>query len=69
MYPGYEQYRDAILANPTGVLPFTGKIASKAKIGYAQFAERTSHIVLSRTFDTVAWKNTGIVRDIEEMDT
>jgi dihydrofolate reductase len=48
MYPGYEQYWGAILPNPTGVLPFTGKIASKAQIAYAQFAEQTSHIVLSR---------------------
>jgi hypothetical protein len=26
MYPGYEQYRGAILANPEGVLPFSGKV-------------------------------------------
>jgi dihydrofolate reductase len=67
MYPGYEQYRGAILANPEGVLPFTGKVASKGEIAYARFAERTPHIVLSRTLDSVAWKNTRIVRDIEEI--
>jgi dihydrofolate reductase len=34
---------------------------------YAHFAERTSHIVLSRTLDNVSWKNTRIVRDVEEI--
>jgi len=67
MYPGYEQYWGAILANPQGVLPFTGKVASKGEIDYARFAERTPHIVLSRTLANVAWKNTRIVRDVEEI--
>jgi dihydrofolate reductase len=67
MYPGYEQYWGAILANPEGVLPFTGKVASQGEIAYARFAERTPHIVLSKTLANVAWKNTRIVRDIEEI--
>src|SRR5919197_4034907 len=67
MYPGYEQYWGAILANPQGVLPFTGKVASEGEIAYARFAESTPHIVLSRTLDHVAWKNTRIVRDVEEI--
>jgi dihydrofolate reductase len=67
MYPGYEQYWGAILANPHGVLPFTGKVASEGEIAYARFAERTPHVVLSRTLDNVAWKNTRIVRDVEEI--
>jgi dihydrofolate reductase len=67
MYPGYEQYWGAILANPAGVLPITGKVASKGEITYARFAERTPHVVLSRTLETVAWKNTKIVRDIGEI--
>ena len=67
MYPGYEQYWRAILATPEGILPFTGKVATKGEIAYARFAERTPHIVLSRTLDNVAWKNTRIVRDIEEI--
>jgi dihydrofolate reductase len=67
MYPGYEQYWGAILANPAGVLPFTGKVASKGEVACARFAERTPHIVLSRTLDTVGWKNTRIVRDIAEI--
>jgi dihydrofolate reductase len=67
MYPGYEQYWGAILANPQGVLPLTGKVASKGEITYAHFAERTPHVVLSRTLAKVAWKNTRIVRDVEEI--
>jgi dihydrofolate reductase len=67
MYSGYEQYWGAILANPQGVLPFTGKVASKGEIAYARFAERTPHIVLSTTLDNVAWKHTRIVRDVEEI--
>ena len=38
MYPGYEQYWSAVLANPKGVLPFTGKTPSKGEIDYARFA-------------------------------
>ncbi|MGH8245240.1 MAG: hypothetical protein ACREUU_02275, partial [Gammaproteobacteria bacterium] len=49
MHPGYEQYWGAILANPKGILPFTGKVASEGEITYAHFAERTPHVVLSRT--------------------
>jgi dihydrofolate reductase len=67
MYPGYEQYWGAILANPEGILPFTGRVATKGEIAYAHFAEKTPHIVLSRTLDNVAWKNTRIVRDLEEI--
>jgi len=69
MYPGYEQYWRAILANPESILPFTGKVASKGEIAYAQFADKTPHIVLSKTLDKVAWKNTRIVRDVEEIRT
>jgi dihydrofolate reductase len=67
MYPGYEQYWGAILANPQGVLPSTGKGATKGEVAYARFAGRTPHVVLSRTLDRVAWTNTRIVRDVEEI--
>jgi dihydrofolate reductase len=67
MYPGYEQYWSAILANPEGILPFTGKVASKGEIDYAHFADKTPHIVLSTTLNEVAWKNTRIVRDVDEI--
>lgn len=67
MYPGYEQYWLAILANPEGILPFTGRAASKGEIAYAHFADKTPHIVLSKTLDKAQWKTTRIVRDIEEI--
>jgi dihydrofolate reductase len=67
MYPGYEQYWLAVLANPDGVLPFSGRVASKNEIDYARFADRTPHIVLSKTLDKVSWKTTRIVRDVEEI--
>jgi dihydrofolate reductase len=69
MYPGYEQYWGAVLANPKAPLPFSGKTATKGEIEYAQFAEKTPHVVLSRTLDKVDWKNTRIVRDIDEIRT
>jgi dihydrofolate reductase len=67
MYPAYEQYWLAVLANPAGVLPCSGKPASKNDIAYARLADNTPHIVVSRTLDKVAWKTTRIVRDVEEI--
>lgn len=67
MYPGYERYWSAVLANPEGILPFTGRVASKGEIDYAHFAEKTPHIVLSKTLDRISWKNTRIVRDVEDI--
>src|SRR5262249_52343145 len=66
-YPGYEQYWGAILNDPAGVLPFTGKVASHGEIEYARFAEKTPHLVLSTTLDNVTWKNTRIVRRVEDI--
>lgn len=67
MYPGYEQYWRAILANPKGMLPSTGRVATQGEIDYAHFADKTPHVVLSRTLQHVSWKNTRIVRDVEEI--
>jgi dihydrofolate reductase len=67
MYPGYEQYWQAVLDNPRGILPFTGRPATEGEMKYAEFAGRTPHIVVSRTLETVAWKNTRIVRDLDDV--
>ena len=67
MYPDYEQYWLAVLANPSGILPLSGKAATKNEIAYARWADKTPHIVFSRTLDKVAWKPTRIVRDVEEI--
>jgi dihydrofolate reductase len=67
MYPGYEQYWMAVLANPGGPLPLSGKAATKNEIAYARWADKTAHVVVSKTLDKVAWKTTRIVRDTEEV--
>lgn len=67
MYPDYEQYWQAVLDQPEGPLPFSGKAATKGEIEYADFAARTPHVVLSRTLDWVNWKTTRIARDVEEV--
>jgi dihydrofolate reductase len=67
MYPGYEQYWQAVLDNPTHILPFIGRPATEGEIEYAAFAARTPHIVVSSTLQAVSWKNTTIVRDVEEV--
>jgi dihydrofolate reductase len=67
MYPGYEQYWLAVLANPEGPLPFSGQPATKREIAYARWADKTPHIVLSTTLDKVAWKTTRLVRDVDEI--
>ena len=65
MYPGYEQYWRAIFTNPTAPVPFFDKIPTKGEVDYARFADRTPHIVLSRTMRDATWHNTRIVRDVE----
>jgi dihydrofolate reductase len=67
MYPGYEQYWLAVLANPGRPLPFSGQPATKSEIAYARWADKVPHIVLSTTLDKVAWKTTRIVRDVDEI--
>lgn len=67
MYPGYEQYWQAVLDNPRGILPFTGRPATDGEIEYAEFAGRTAHIVVSSTLQNVSWTNTRIVRDLDDI--
>jgi dihydrofolate reductase len=67
MYPGYEQYWLAILANPEGTLPLTGQMPSRGEVEYARFADKTPHVVLSRTLDSVGWKTARIVRNVEDV--
>jgi dihydrofolate reductase len=67
MYPEYEQYWLAVLADPAGILPLSGRPATKNEITYARWADKTPHVVLSRTLDKVEWKTTRIVRDVEEI--
>jgi dihydrofolate reductase len=66
-YPGYEQYWLAVLADPSRILPLSGRVASKNENAFARLADSGQHIVLSRTMDKVAWKTTRIVRNMEEI--
>ena len=67
MYPGYEQYWRGILANPGGVLPFTGRVATPGEIEYAHLADRTPHFVLSTTLQSVDWAVARIIRSVDEI--
>jgi dihydrofolate reductase len=67
MYPGYEQYWMAILADPEGILPLTGRPATKGEVEYARFADRTPHFVLSKTLNNVTWQTTRVVRDVTDI--
>ena len=50
MYPGYSSYWRAVLSEP--------KNYPKNELRYARWAEKTRHIVFSRTMKNAAWKNT-----------
>ena len=67
MYPEYADYWISVLANPSAPMPLSGKPASKEEIRYARWADKTPHIVVSKTLDKAQWKNTVIVRDLEEI--
>jgi dihydrofolate reductase len=64
MYPDYERYWLAVLANPAGPLPLSGQAATEGEIAYARWADGVPHYVLSRTLDSVKWRTTRIARDI-----
>lgn len=68
MYPGYEQYWTAILANPSEELGLTGRRPTPGEIAYAEFAARTPHYVLSTTLEGAGWDNTQIIRSVDEVD-
>lgn len=67
MYPGYEHYWTSILADPKAVLAFTGKVATQGEIDYANFADRTPHVVLSTTLKQVEWKAARIEREVDAL--
>ena len=67
MYPGYEQYWSAVMAAPDAPLPFSGKPATAGEIDYANWAMRTPHVVLSTSMQSTAWKDTRIVRSVDDI--
>jgi dihydrofolate reductase len=67
MYPGYEQYWTSILADPAGVLEFTGRPPTQGEIDYASWADQTPHVVLSTTLTQPTWKTARVVRGVEDV--
>lgn len=67
MYPAYEGYWSAILADPDAVLESTGRRPAPEEIEYASFAARTPHYVLSKTLDKVAWPHTAILNGLDQV--
>lgn len=58
-YPAYEDRWLRVLADPAS--------ASRHEVAYARFADRTPHVVLSRTLDEVRWRTARIARDADEI--
>jgi dihydrofolate reductase len=60
MYPGYAQYWRQVLAEPDK--------HPQQHVAYAHWADKTRHIVFSRSLTNASWANTEIRRDaIEEV--
>jgi dihydrofolate reductase len=66
MYPGYEQYWTAAL-DPMSTLPFSGKRPTSGEVEYAKWASQTPHTVVSHKPMKVAWKNSRVLSDLEEI--
>jgi dihydrofolate reductase len=58
MYPGYAQYWRGVLAEPSK--------HSKNELTFARWADKTRHIVFSRSMKDADWSNTEIMRDAAE---
>ena len=54
MYPGYAAYWRSVLTNVS---------SPKDGLRYAKLADKSQHIVFSKTLTTVHWKNTRIAVD------
>ncbi|MGC1468413.1 MAG: dihydrofolate reductase family protein [Sphingorhabdus sp.] len=65
MYGGYEFYWRSILADPTGVLPFSGKTATVGEVEYARFADQTPHLILTNSLTDVSWSAARVVNDFD----
>lgn len=54
MYPEYADYWRNLLRDPSS--------GSKYEVEYAQFADKTPHLVFSRTLEKADWENTRIIK-------
>ena len=69
MFSGYEHYWRAVLANPDGPLALTGRPPTQGEVAYARFADTATHIVLSTTGVETTWRNTRVVRSVDDLRT
>lgn len=67
MYPGYEGYWSAVLAEPERPLPMTERRPTPAEIEWARFAARTPHYVLSGTATAANWPTTTFLRGSDDV--
>lgn len=67
MFPAYERYWRAVLADPEARLPLTERPPTPEEVEYARFADRTPHLVLSRTLADLDWENSRLVRELDEI--
>ncbi len=56
MYPGYSEYWQKVLTDPN---------ANPDEKKFAQVADKTQHIVFSRSMQHADWDNTRIARDVD----
>lgn len=69
MYPEYEQYWRAIVADPTGPLAMTGAVPTAEEVRYAEFADSTPHYVLSHRPNDLDWPVASPIADLDAIRT
>jgi dihydrofolate reductase len=68
MYPGYEQYWNAIQNEPDTPAWITGKPPTPAELAWVDFAAKTPHYVLSTTLTSASWPTmTSFLRGVDEV--
>jgi dihydrofolate reductase len=67
MYPGYEQYWNAIATAPDRPLELTGVLPTPGEIEYARFALRTPHYVLSKNLRDAQWSSTLFLKTVDDI--
>ncbi len=68
MYPGYGVYWEGIAANPEAPAPFSEARPTPAEVAYAKLAEKTPHVIFSRSLANVSWPpHAKVVGDVEAL--
>lgn len=67
MYRGYEQYWSAMRNDPRGPSPMTGTVPTAGELSWSERIPGLPHYVLSKTLNEVAWPNTRLLRNLEEV--